>query len=185
MIRVNYPVGPLTHLRLRLELATRRTRRALENRRRTLRAEAEARQAARDAYLRLRWRQDLARERTAYTIFYDQYDALVRLLCLAAQEGIQPAAEEKYAKLRAWFCAHYPQVKSTLSPHLAAEESDAVPGRFGRRACDAFEALFFPPSIAVMLAEDGGNVIGRLIRTQAALQAWEADICRNEKACGD
>src|SRR5687768_3979990 len=96
MIRMDYPVSPLAQIRLRLELATRRTRRALEERRRTLRSEVAQRAASRDAYLRLRWQQDLARERRGYAALYEQYDALVGLLCAAAHEGIQPDMEAKY-----------------------------------------------------------------------------------------
>ncbi len=183
MIRVNYPIPPLTHLRLRLELATRRTRRALEARRRSLRAGADARRATRDAYLRLRWREDLCRERRAYAEFYDRYDELVGLLCLAAHEGVTPDREQEYRARRTWFCHHYPGVKQALSAHLEGDGSDTAPGRFGRRASDGFEALFFPATIAAMLAADEGDLIGRLMRTQAALTAWEESIARREKAC--
>ena len=182
MIRVNYPVSPLTQIRLRLELATRRTRRALEERRRALRAEARARREARDAYLRLRWQHDLQRERRDYDGFYEQYDDLVGLLCGAAHEGVQPWMEEAYRSRREWFCLHYPAIKQTVSTHLDGDPSDGVAGRFGRRACDAFEALFFPATIAAMFQMDGGNLIGRLMRTQAALAAWEESISHREGA---
>lgn len=182
MIRTSYPVPPMTQIRLRLELATRRTRRALEQRRRVLRAEAEARRAADDDYLRLRWREDLARERAAFTEFYDQYDSLVGLLCLAAHEGIEPRMETEYRERRAWFCARYPKVKSLLNAHLEGDASDTLPGLWGRRACDAFEALFYPASIAAMLETDNGNLIGRLMRTQTALGLWETNLTRKESA---
>lgn len=183
MIRLDYPVTPLTQIRLRLSLATRRTKRALEERRRSLRAEAQARRAERDAYLRLRWRQDLERERRSYATFYEEYDALIGLLCLAAHEGFQPPQEDEYRSRRAWFCAHYPDVKRLLGAHLEGDPSDTIPGRFGRRACDAFEALFFPTSLERLLAADEGNLIGRLMRTQAALTAWEAALRHKERAC--
>jgi hypothetical protein len=174
----------LTQIRLRLELATRRTRRALEERRRALRAASEARREARDVYLRLRWREDLLRERRAFEGFYEQYDALVGLLCLAAQEGVTPGAEEEYRTLRAWFCARYPAIKPALSAHLQSDPNDALlPGPWGRRACDGFEALFLPPTLDAMFAADGGNLIGRLMRTQAAVTGWQESIARRESAC--
>ena len=185
MIRIDYPVRPLIQFRQRLQLAARRTRRALEERRRALRTEVAERAAARDAYLNLRWRQDIERERRGYASLYEQYDALVGLLCLAAHEGVEPALEEAYRERRAWFCAHYPGLKRTLSAYLENDPSDGVSGRFGRRACDAFEALFFPATIDLMLATDGGNLIGRLMRTQAALIAWKDSLDSHEQACKD
>lgn len=182
MIRTSYPVPPMTQIRLRVELATRRTRRALEQRRRDLRADAEARRAARDDYLRLRWREDLVRERAAFDAFYDQYDALVGLLCLAAHEGLEPRMEAEYTERRAWFCARYPKMKLLLAAHLQNDTSDTLPGLWGRRSCDAFEALFYPGTIAEMLESDGGNLIGRLMRTQSALESWDADLSRKEEA---
>jgi len=185
MIRIDYPArGPMTQLRQRLHLATRRTRRALEERRRALRALADARDAAHDDYLRLRWRQELARERRTYDELSREHDALVGLLCAAAHEGIKPGMEDDYKTLRAWFCAHYPEAKRALSAHLESYPSDGVTGRFGRRTCDAVEALFFPPTIAAMLASDGGNLIGRLVRIQEALGAWQKGIVRREAAAG-
>ena len=91
--------------------------------------------------------------------------------------------EEEYRSQRAWFCAHYPPVKPTLSRHIEPDSSDGLPGLWGRRACDGFEAMFFPPSLEAMFASDGGNLIGRLMRTQAALDAWQASIARKESAC--
>ena len=185
MIRIDYPArGPMTQFRQRLHLATRRTRRALEERRRALRALADARSAARDDYLRLRWRQDLARERRTYEALSREHDALVGVLCAAAHEGLQPGMEDDYKTLRAWFCIHYPEAKRALSVYLEYDPSDGVTGRFGRRSCDAVEALFFPPSIAAMLASDGGNLIGRLVRIQEALAAWQKSIARREAAAG-
>lgn len=188
LIRTSYPVPPMTQLRLRLELASRRTRKALEERRRTLReGAADPRAAAapadrREDYLQLRWRADLRRERDAYEEFFDRYDELVGLLCVAAQEGLEPGHEEEYTRTRAYFVAHYPAVKRYVTPHLESDPSDTHAGRWGRRSCDAFEAMFAPHSIAAMLEADGGNLIGRLIRTQSALAAWESSISRRVAA---
>lgn len=183
-IRTNHPVSPLTQIRLRLELASRRTRRALEQRRRSLRAQADARLAAKNEYLRLRWLEDLQRERRAFAAFYDQHDALVGLLCLAAQEGATPAIEGEYAVRRAWFCAHYPPLKRTIGMHLLPKPPGVAPLSWGRRGCDAFEALFSAPTLTAALARDGGRLIDCLTRTQVALEFWEKSIAREESACG-
>lgn len=187
MIRVDYPHGgPFHQIRHRLHLATRRTRLALEERRRVLRASDAATESEvigpRDAALRDRLRADLAHERDGYELLNERYDALVGVLCAAAHEGIEPGMEDEYRALRTWFCAHYPQAKRTLAPFVLSDPSDGVTGRLGRRAaCDAFEALFFPHTIAAMLAADGGNLIGRLLRTQEALAAWQRGIRRRER----
>lgn len=190
LIRTSYTVPPITQFRLRLELASRRTRRALEQRRRdlregttgALRAATAAPLAARDSYLRLRWAEDLKRERAAYDEFFDQYDEMVGLLCLAAHQGIEPGFEDEYQRRRVYFTSRYPHVKGYLAPHLENDPSDVQAGRWGRRSCDAFEAMFAPHSIAAMLETDGGNLIGRMCRTQVALAAWEQSIARREAA---
>lgn len=188
MIRVDYPHGgPFHQIRYRLHLATRRTRLALEERRRALRADLAGDnmllipgEAARE-----RMCADLVCERASYEKLNARYDALVGVLCAAAHEGIEPDMEEEYRALRTWFCAWYPRAKRALAPFVQADPSDGVTGRFGRRAaCDAFEALFFPQTIAVMLAADGGNLIGCLLRTQEALAAWQRSIRRRERLAG-
>ncbi len=185
MIRVDYPHGgPFHQIRHRLHLATRRTRLALEERRRALRgtdAPENETNGPRDV-LGERLRADLARERDGYEVLNARYDTLVGVLCAAAHEGIEPEMENEYRALRTWFRAHYPRAKRSLSPFVPPDASDGVTGRFGRRAaCDAFEALFFPHTIAVMLAADGGNLIGRLLRTQEALAGWQRSIQRRER----
>jgi hypothetical protein len=177
MIRVDHPAGgPFLRLRRSLYLATRNTRRALEERRRVLRAAAIAEnQGGRNAAVR----QDLlVRDWQRYESFERHHDALIGVLCAAAHTGVEPDMETEYRALRAWFCHNYPLVKSQLTPFLQTHPSDGVAGRFGRRACDAFEALFFPQTIAAMLGADGGNLIGRMMRTQEALEAWERGLAR-------
>ncbi len=171
MIRTAYPVPPMKQLSLRFELATRRTRRALEQRRRTLIVDTKAPRAAQEDYLHLRWREDLEREQAAFTAFYERYDTLVGLLCLAAHEGNNAETEEEYREHRTWFTANYADVKRSLALHLESDESDTFPTRFGRRACDAFEALYQPPTLHSLLENDGGTLIGRMMRTQNALEA--------------
>jgi hypothetical protein len=179
----------MKHLRLRLDLATRQTRRTLEKRRRCLLTDMTDRLkdgSGSDAYLLLRWREDVRRQRALFDTFYDQYDEMIGLLCAAAQIGIEPRMEEEYRGRRRWFTGNYPQrVRPLVQPYLTAAcgaEHDAKSGFWERDTADAFEALFLPLSIDAMLAADGGNLIERMMQTQEALGAWEAHIVRQETA---
>jgi hypothetical protein len=189
LIRTSYPVPPMAQMRLRWELAMRRTRRTLEQRRRSLAAATTeaphataAADAARGHYLRLRWREDLKRERAALDEFTNRFDGLVGLICVAAQEGLTAEMEQEFLERRRWFIRHYPQIKGYVAAHLTPDASDTISGRWGRRSCDAFEAMFSPASLSAMLENDGGNLIGRLCRTQAALTAWEESLGPREAA---
>jgi hypothetical protein len=185
MIRTAYYVPPMQQFRARVELAARRTRRALEQRRRALRSSgspARSGMVLDNDYLGLRWRQDLVRTRAAYEEFFDKYDTLVGLLCLAAHEGLKPEHEDEYRELRAWFQEQYPSVKPRIASHLAPDDSDTAPGLWGRRPCDAFEAMYLPATVAVLLENDGGSLIGRMMRAQAALDAWDRSLRREEAA---
>jgi hypothetical protein len=162
LIRANYPTPPLQQLRLRLQSAARRTTRAIEERQRGHGAD------------------DLRRKRRGYLEFYDQYDALIGLLCLSAHEGIKAEHEIEYRERRAYFTKRYPAVKPSLTPHLDYDSSDMFPTSQGPRPCDAFEALFMPATILAMLESDGGNLIGRMMRTQSALSAWDAALAEEE-----
>ena len=75
-------------------------------------------------------------------------------------------------------------IKPTLQAHLVLDANDTCPSPHGSRSCDAFEALFLPSSITAMLAADGGNLIGRMMRTQAALDAWDGALEAEERAQG-
>ena len=173
---------------MRLELATRRTRRALEQRRRdlrygaqiALRAATEAPRAHLDSYLRVRWLDELKRERTSFDEFFARYDELIGLLCLAAHEGNSPQCETEYREKRVFFTARYPQIKTYVAPHLLTDADDTLPTLWGRRACDAFEAMFAPATIAVLLETDNGHLIGRMMRANAAVDAWEQDLQKRE-----
>jgi hypothetical protein len=196
LIRTRNSVSPIKHLRLRLDLATRQTRRTLEKRRRSLlteTADSDRLKAANgsDVYLLLRWREDVKRHRALFDSFYDQYDEMIGLLCAAAQLGIEPKMEEEYQRRRAWFMANYPQrVRCLVMPYLTANTShptgtDVRTGFWGRRTVDSFEALYLPSSIAALLEADGGNLIERMMHTQEALGAWETHIARQETAIPD
>jgi hypothetical protein len=129
-----------------------------------------------------RRRHTAAHARTLDSSFEERYDALVGLLCVAAQEGVTPAMEAEYREQRRWFVSRYPTVRPEVARFLEPDASDVVPGLWGQRPCDAFEALFLPGSITAMLGADGGNLIGRLMRTQAALAYWEESARRAEEA---
>ena len=170
---------PVRQFRFSLELVTRRTRRAFEERRRALRSGAALAPPA--AAELTRRREFAARLRTLYASFETHYDDLVGLLCVAAQEGVTPGMEAEYRERRRWFISHYGQVRPEVSRFLQADASDSAPSLWGHRACDAFEALFLPGSIGAVLSADGGNLIGRLIRTQTALAAWEETLHRADE----
>ncbi len=127
---------------------------------------------------------DLRRRRRGYLEFYDQYDALIGLLCLSAHEGVKPPHEEEYRRRRGFFTRRYAALKPFLGCHLTPDMSDVAPIRQGVRSCDAFEALFLPLTIDAMLKADGGNLIGRMFRTQAALDAWDTALGKEETAHG-
>ncbi len=191
LIRTTYRTPPITHLRLRLELASRRTRRAIEERRRAIRAGATARKAAQNDYLRVRWQAELSRERALFEEFFDHYDALVGLVCLAAQEGVETWQEEKFSQQRSWFVAHYERAQRHISPRLSssgdtgdkpADARRATPWERRKGGTDIFETLFRPASISHLLAGDNGALIGVLTSAQEALTAWDRDLERREKA---
>ncbi len=141
---------------------------------------AEAAEAARgDGAVRA-----LRRRRRGYFEFYEQYDALIGLLCLSAHEGVHAANEEEYRVRRAYFTRRYAALKPKLRSFLTADANDIVPSRTGSFPCDAFEALFLPDTITAMLEADGGNLIGRMMRTQAALSAWDEALAAEERAHG-
>jgi len=188
LIRTSHPIPPAEHIRLRIELAARRTRRALEQRRRDLRfgaeaafrAATEAPRALHDSYLRVRWQEELGRERIAFDEFYARYDELIGLLCLAAHEGNSPQCEAEYREKRTFFTSRYPKIKTYVAPHLPTDPDDTLPTLWGRRSCDAFEAMFSPATIAVLLETDNGHLIGRMMRANAAVGAWEHDLEKRE-----
>ncbi len=196
MIRTSYPISPMKHLRLRLDLATRQTRRTLEKRRRSLLTETAETERLKtgignDVYLLLRWREDVSRQRVLFDAFYDQYDEMIGLLCAAAQVGIEARMEEEYQRRRAWFVSNYPQrVQRNIEPFLASDpaqhsDDEIKIGLWAHRPADSFERLYLPTSIASMLDADGGNLIERMMNTQEALGAWDAHIARQETALRD
>jgi len=63
---------------------------------------------------------------------------------------------------------------------MTRSAEDTAPTLWGRRACDAFEAMFAPSSVASLLSTDNGHLIGRMMRANAALASWENDLEKRE-----
>jgi hypothetical protein len=90
--------------------------------------------------------------------FEARFSDLIELICDAAQAGrVEPLMDAQYTVLRAWLYEHFPSVV----PHLPSD----APGDF--------EPLFHPPTLAAILADDQGELMGYLMRTQHAICAWK------------
>jgi hypothetical protein len=102
------------------------------------------------------------RRRQDFAAFEQQYEALVDLLCWAAQQDVPMEHDAHYKELRQWMCTHYRKVRSLLRPYWL---EPGVP-----EPIDPFEALFAAESIAAFInAPDG---ISDLMVTRAALKAY-------------
>lgn len=163
VIRTAYPVPQVKQLRLRLELATRRTRRAFTERHRSLRGDAPAPPYAEGMQARY---DRLA----AYNDFEVRFDAFVSLLCVAAQEGATAEREAAFTRQRAWFVAQYPVIRPYLKAFLSSGSGNRTPSWWTQRPCDVFEALFRPLELTALLKD--GDVIPRLERAQDVVAAW-------------
>ena len=182
VIRTAHPISPVRQFAAKLELVTRRTRRAFERQPRALRSDTAVSRSLSDEYVIDRWRDTVTRTREAYDQFEEKYEDLIDVVFAAAHEGVTHKREEAYREKRAWFLKNYDGVQRELTRYLTADPNDTAPSLWGRRSCDAFEALFLPSNLKTMLGTDGGHVIGRLNRTQAALAAWDNDIRHAEAA---
>jgi hypothetical protein len=180
VIRTSLPATPSRQFSLRLDALTHRTRRALDQRRRSPGKDVPASAEARDAALLSDWEDAVARKRQTFDDFDNRFDRLVGVVCDAAREGLTPAREDRYREQRVWFVKNYEVVKRDLSRHLPRGENDTAPGLWGRRPCDAFEALFLPVSLKALLGHDGGRVIDRLNRAQEAVAAYAEELARTE-----
>ena len=165
MIRTAYPISRLKQVHLRLELVTRRTRR-VQARREGL-ANAAAVPAAKPTALSAPSGRT-AGEKAVMEAFYNRYDDLTGLICLAAQEGVTSAREARYQRERAWFLRTYPDVCEFLGAFLPAEAK--------HNACDPFACFWTPPSLSDLLQSDDGTFIARMETAQTALAAWEAAL---------
>lgn len=91
--------------------------------------------------------------------FEARFSDLVELICDAAQAGqVKPFMAVQYTVLRAWMSEHFPRIADVFPDRVQTE----------------FESLFVPTTLAALLAQDEGNLMGRLLNTQSAIVAWKA-----------
>lgn len=102
--------------------------------------------------------------------FYERYEDLVETLCDAAQYGPDARLEARYAEVRLWMQAGYPDLRRFVSAYLRYDPGDAARSQdlhgTGR---DAFEALFAANNLDEFLRGDDGRMIERIDRTREAL----------------
>ncbi len=105
--------------------------------------------------------------------FYTEYENLVEVLCDAAQYGPEPQLEERYSALRNWMQRNYIDIRKYVAAYLQYDVADAGHGPGGdERSADAFEALFFWPTLNEFLRADDGHMIQRIMRTRDALNQY-------------
>ena len=104
------------------------------------------------------------------TVFEQQYEGLVDLLCAAAHEGIRPDRERAYARSRTWMFAHYPCVLAHVRPHWQEDQLNRS---------DPFLALFTHKSLIDAVNTDTG--IEDLMRCRAALESYRATLDASPK----
>lgn len=91
--------------------------------------------------------------------FEARFSDLVELICDAAQAGqVKPFMAVQYTVLRAWMSEHFPHIADVFPDRVQTE----------------FESLFVPSTLAILLAQDEGNLMGRLLNTQSAIITWKA-----------
>ncbi len=105
--------------------------------------------------------------------FYFQYESLVEVLCDAAQYGPETKLEDLYARQREWMQAHYIGIRKYVAAYLHYDVADAGQGKGDDdRSADAFEALYFWPTLKEFLRADDGHMIQRIMRTRDALNQY-------------
>lgn len=106
-------------------------------------------------------------------VFYNKYDLLVETLCDAAQYGPEPKLEAEYERLRSWMVETYPRLRPYVTAYLQYDVADAQQSIDSAGiSCDAFEALFFAPTLVEFLRCDDGMMISRIMRTREALNLY-------------
>lgn len=185
MIRSNLPLPFLYRLRLQAGSAARRAGSSISYRSGgdTTGRPANTRQAA---ARRTGSATDAAQ---LWEDFVEQYERFMGVLCAAAQYGCDPARESEYAQMRRWFVGNYYRIAARVRPYLETEFAgeagltDALPtiedyaGQ--KRALDALEALFMPPTLRDVLRHDTGNLIPRIARISETVyrchDEWQAN----------
>src|SRR5262249_24385830 len=100
------------------------------------------------------------RLRNQLTAFETQYEHLVDLLGVSANEGVREAFTARYTELRAWMCKTYRKVRPGLRRYWV--EPDAP------EAYDPFEALFASENMEEVLHAATG--IEDIMQTRNALE---------------
>lgn len=117
-------------------------------------------------------------------VFYNKYELLVETLCDAAQYGPEPKLQAEYERLRGWMIEAYPRLRRYVTAYLQYDPADAQQSiESAGVSCDAFEALFFAPTLVEFLRCDDGMMISRIMRTREALNLYGEHL-RQLKAKG-
>ncbi len=160
-----------------MELAARRTRQALQARRKNLSVapRENARLAERIASpvtLAPAESASCQNEAASFNEFYDKYDALTGLVCLAAQEGVSDKRESKYQAEREWFVRVYPHA----IPGIEAWESY---GSDDDAEAPLFARFWTPPTLLELLQNDGGDLIEQMEKSYDVLTVWEKSLAHS------
>ena len=166
MIRSNLPLPFLYRLRLRAGAAARSAVSSPVNLR-------QARSAAR--------RPAASNAAQVWLHFIDQYERFTEVLCAAAKNGCDSRKETEYAQMRCWFVGNYYRTAARVRPELEAEFSAESAGPSvvdyagQKRALDALEALFLPPTLREVLRHDTGDLIPRVARISEVIYRCHAE----------
>lgn len=106
-------------------------------------------------------------------VFYEKYEDLVEVLCIAGNYGPDSKLDHRYGQIRSWMQEHYPPLRLFVVAYLRFDSRDAQAGLdWHGLAGDAFEALFAAPSLDEFLRLDDGQMIWRIERTRDALNLY-------------
>ena len=105
--------------------------------------------------------------------FYLNYEALVEALCDLAACGPTPGLESTYRTTREWMVKNYPSMRRHVIAYLKYSTEDAqLSLELNGESADAFEALFYAPTLREFLEHDDGMMISRINRTREALTRY-------------
>jgi len=105
--------------------------------------------------------------------FYLNYENLIEILCDAASYGPTPGLEAAYRSGREWMAKNYPTMRRHVIAYLKYSAEDAqLSLERHRGSADAFEALFYAPTLSEFMEHDDGQMIGRINRTREALTRY-------------
>lgn len=103
------------------------------------------------------------------------FQNLIDLLCWAAQDGVHPERDARYAEVRDWFLQHYEKIRPEILPFLEQALEDTLPLEMGEPAPrDAIESLFLPSRIDSNI--HSSTVIARVYRARRAIDRYREHI---------